>query len=131
MSQENVNVVRAMLEAWNDRRMDAFRTLHDPDVAIMRFIEGWPEPGPVVGRDAVMDYFEAMRPWADDTAEPVSDFIEAGGAVVVRIVWRTKTQGQEVGMEVTAVYTLRNARVFVIEFFREHTEALEAVGLSE
>jgi hypothetical protein len=46
-------------------------------------------------------------------------------------VWRTKTQGQEVGMEVTGVYTLRNARVYVIEFFRDHAVALEAVGLAE
>jgi hypothetical protein len=44
MSQENVDVVQAMLEAWNERRMDAFRNVHDPDVVIMRFIEGWPEP---------------------------------------------------------------------------------------
>jgi ketosteroid isomerase-like protein len=131
MSQENVEIVRASFEAWNERRMDDFRNLHDPDVVIMRFIEGWPEPGPVVGRDAVMDYFEDMRPWADDTVDPISDFIEAGGAVVVRFVWRTKTQGQEVGMEVTGVYTLRNARVSVIEFFRDHAEALDAVGLSE
>jgi ketosteroid isomerase-like protein len=120
-----------MLEAWNERRMDDFRNLHNPDVAIMRFIEGWPEPAPVIGRDAVMDYYEDMRPWADDTADPISDFIGAGGAVVVRFVWRTKTQGQEVGMEVTGVYTLRNAKVSVIEFFRDHAQALEAVGLSE
>jgi hypothetical protein len=25
-----------------------------------------------------MDYFEDMRPWADDTVDPISDFIEAG-----------------------------------------------------
>ena len=131
MSKENVDVVRAMLDAWNERRMDAFRDLHDPNVAIMRFIEGWPEPEPVVGRDAVMDYFDAMRLWADDTADPISDFIEAGGAVVVRFVWRTKTQGQEVGMEVTGVYTLRNARVSVIEYFRDHAAALEAARLRE
>ena len=72
-----------------------------------------------------------MRPWTDDTVNPISDFIAAGGAVVVRFVWRTKTQGQEVGMEVTGIYTVRNARVYVIEFLRDHAEALEAVGLSE
>ena len=131
MSRENVEGVRAMLDAWNARQMDAVRDFHDPQVVILRFIEGWPEPGPVVGRAAVMDYFEDMRPWADDTVDPISDFIEAGGAVVVRFLWRTKTQAQEVGMEVTAIYTMRGGRIAAIEFFRDHGEALEAVGLRE
>ena len=129
MSRENVEVVRAMLDAWNARQMDAFRDLHDPGVVILRFIEGWPEPGPVAGRAAVMDFYEGMRPWDDDTAEPISDYFEAGGAVAVRILWRTSTQGQEVSMELTAVYTVRTGRVAAIEFFRDHREALEAVGL--
>ena len=131
MSRENVEVVRAMLDAWNTRQMEAFRDLHDPEVVILRFIEGWPEPGPVVGRAAVMDFFEDMRPWEDDTAEPISDFFEAGGAVAVRFLWRASTQGQEVGMEVTGVYNVRKGRVATIEYFRDHAEALEAVGLRE
>jgi ketosteroid isomerase-like protein len=31
----------------------------------------------------------------------------------------------------TGVYTVRNGRIFGLEFFWDHTEALEAVGLSE
>ena len=53
MSQENVEVVRAGFEAWNAGDMDAFREMHDPDV-ILRTVEDWPEPGPYVGREAVM-----------------------------------------------------------------------------
>ena len=60
MSQENVEVVRATFEAWNAGDMDAFRELHDPDV-IMRTAGGWPEPGPFVGREAVMRQFEQLR----------------------------------------------------------------------
>jgi ketosteroid isomerase-like protein len=32
MSQENVEVVRAAFEAWNEGNIDALRELHDPDV---------------------------------------------------------------------------------------------------
>ena len=39
MSQENVEIVRAMFEAWNAGDMDAFREMYDPD-AIMRPVEG-------------------------------------------------------------------------------------------
>ena len=49
---ENVELVKTALEAWNAGDMDAFGESFDPDV-IMRAPEGWPEPGPFVGRDAV------------------------------------------------------------------------------
>jgi hypothetical protein len=52
MSRENVGVVDAMGEAWNAGDMDAFRELLSPDV-IVRAPDGWPEPGPFVGREAV------------------------------------------------------------------------------
>jgi ketosteroid isomerase-like protein len=57
MSQENVEIVRASFEAWNAGDMDAFRELYDPDV-ILRMDANWPEPGPYVGREAVMREFE-------------------------------------------------------------------------
>jgi ketosteroid isomerase-like protein len=34
-------------------------------------------------------------------------------------------------MEFTSVSTVRNGRIFGVEFFWDHAEALEAVGLSE
>ena len=34
-------------------------------------------------------------------------------------------------MEFTGVYTVRQGKIRTVEFFRDHAEALEAVGLSE
>lgn len=131
MSQENVELARAMFAAWNEHRVDdALRDLHDPNVAILRFVEGWPEPGPLVGREAVMAFYEEMGA-GGYTADPISDFIEVGGAVVVRFVWHTTSQGQDVAMEVTSIYTMRRGKVSAIEFFRDHADALEAMGLAE
>ncbi len=45
MSQENLEIVRAALAAWDAGDMDAFRELYDPD-AVVRPPNGWPEPGP-------------------------------------------------------------------------------------
>jgi ketosteroid isomerase-like protein len=131
MPQESVEIVRENFDSWNEGRIDDFRDLFDPDVAITRFIDEWPEPGPVVGRDAVMAFYEGLRPWDDTTAEPIGEFLESGDRVAVRIRWRASAQGQEVSMDVTAVYTLRSSRISAVEFFRDHAEALEAVGLSE
>src|SRR6266576_2004503 len=112
MSQENVEVVRAGFEAWNAGDMDAFRDLYDPDV-IMRAVEGWPEPGPYVGREAVMRWFEQLREtWDADTLEPISDFIDAADRVVVRFIWRGAGHGTEANMELTNVITVRKGRIF-------------------
>ena len=129
MSQENVGGVRQGFEVWNSGDMDAFRELLDPDV-VWRPPEGWPEPGPYLGREAVMRQLEQLREtWDTDTFELISDFIDAADRVAVRFIWRAAGHGPESSIELTGVYTVREARIFGLEFFWDHAEALEAVGL--
>jgi ketosteroid isomerase-like protein len=132
MSQENVEVVRAAFEAWNAGRMDALREMYHPDTTVMTGLEGWPEPAPTVGREAVMRQWERQREALDaDAVEPISDFIAFGDRVVVRFVWRGKGRGPDLNMELTGVYTVRKGKIFIIENFRDHGEALEAIGFQE
>ena len=131
MSQENVEVVRATIAAWNAGDMDGLRELNHPEV-IVRPPTGWPEPGPFVGREAVMRQFEQMRAtWDADAVELISDFVDAGDRVAVRFVWHGVGQGPEANMELTYVATVRKGKIFNIEYFWDHAEALEAIGLSE
>ena len=131
MSQENVEVVKAALEAWNAGDMEVLRELYDPNV-IVRMPDDWPEPGPFMGRDAVMRQVKQLRDtWDADTLELISDFIDVGDRVAVRLIWRGEGRGPEANMEYTHVYTLRKGKIFGVEFFSDHAEALEAVGLSE
>jgi ketosteroid isomerase-like protein len=131
MSQENVEVVRAGFEAWNAGDLDAVREMYDPGI-IWRGPEGWPEPGPYAGREAVMRQVEQLREtWDAEAFELISDFIDVGDRVAVRLIWRTTGHGPEANMEFTGVYTVRKGRIFGIEFFWDHAEALEAVGLAE
>jgi ketosteroid isomerase-like protein len=131
MSQENVQIVRKLIEAWNAGDMDAFRELYDPEI-IMRPPERWPEPGPFLGREAVMrEWHQTRETWDGDTVEPISDFIDAGDRVVVRQVWRGIGQGPESNIETTQVTTVRKGRIILQEFFWDHAEALEAAGLRE
>ena len=132
MSEENVDVVRAQFEAWNAGDMNALRERYDPDAMIVRGLEGWPEREPRVGREAVMGYFEQLREtWDTDTMEPISEFIEVGDRVAVRVLWRGVGQGPGLNMEFTIVYTLREGRTFYQEHFWDHAEALETLGLQE
>jgi ketosteroid isomerase-like protein len=131
MSQENVEVVRTAFEAWNAGDMDGFRELHDPDV-IGRGLKNWPEPGPFVGREAVMRQWQEMRDtWDADSLEPIGDFIDAADRVVVRYIWHGVGHGPESNLEVTGVFTVRRGKIFAMEFFWDHAEAIETLGLSE
>jgi ketosteroid isomerase-like protein len=110
MSRENVEVMRAAYEAWNAGNMDALREMHDPGV-IARFGAGWPEPGPFVGREAVMRQLEQLREtWDADTAEAITDFIDAGDRVIARFIWRGAGHGPAFALEGSAVYTMRKGR---------------------
>jgi ketosteroid isomerase-like protein len=131
MSQEDVKVVQAALAAWNVGNMDAVRARLDPD-AILRPPEGWPEPGPYVGQEAVMREWEQVREtWRADAVEPITDFVHAANRVAVRVIWRTTGRGPESNIELTVVWTVHKGRILAIEYFWDHAEALEALGLSE
>ena len=131
MSQENVEIVKAAFEAWNAGDMDALRDLCDPYV-IVRLFDGSlqlePNRGSGVGHARV---WGNAQTWDADGAETITDFIDAGDRVVARFIWRGTGHGPAFGLEVTAVYTLRRGKFFLVEYFRDHAEALEAVGLSD
>jgi ketosteroid isomerase-like protein len=132
MSEENVEIVQASFEAWNAGDMDAFRELHHPD-AVLRMAEAWPEPGPYLGRDAVMREYKQLRDtWKrGDTSELIGDFIDVGDRVVARFIWRGTGHGPESNIDLTVVYTVRKGSILVAEYFLDHAEALEAAGRSE
>jgi ketosteroid isomerase-like protein len=132
MSQENVEIVRAGLEAWTARNMEALRETYAEDVVTWP-PEGWPEAGPFMGRDTVVGQWEQMRDtWDSDEVEMRASYIDAADRVAVRMVWRGRDDGASTDMgEATGVFTIRNGKVRVAEFFWDHAEALEAVGLSE
>src|SRR6478672_7569037 len=116
MSRENVEIVRATFGTWNADDMDGFRELFDADIA-MRSAEGWPEPGPWFGREAVMRQFEQQRATFDaDALELISDFLTVGDRVAVRLIWRGAGYGPEANLELTGLYTVRNGRILSLDF---------------
>jgi ketosteroid isomerase-like protein len=132
MSEEHVEVVRRGFEAWNAGDMEGVRDAYDPD-AVMRYHGDFPEPGPFVGRDAIMRQFDRLRDALDerDALVFVSDFLDAGDRVVSRFAWRGEGYGPAMDLELTVVYIVRAGRILEADFFRDHDEALEAAGLSE
>jgi ketosteroid isomerase-like protein len=74
---------------------------------------------------------QTRETWDADAIEPISDFIDAGDRVAVRLIWHGTGHGPEMNMEMTSVFTVRKGKVLASEFFWDHAEALEAMGLSE
>ncbi len=130
MSEENAEITRRALAAWNAGDMDALRETYDPDV-IMRAPKGWPEPGPFIGREAVMRQFEQLRGTWDADAVEVTSFVDAGDRVAARYIWHGVGHGPDANLELTYVATFRKGKIFDVEFFWDHAEALEAAGLRE
>ena len=131
MSRENVEVVRAGLEAWNAGDMVAVRDGLAPDV-VLHALAGWPESDPAVGRDAAIRQYEQLRAtWEADRLNVVEDLVDAGDRVLGRLIWEAVGHGPAAAIEVTVVWSLREGAITRVEYFWDHAEALEAAGLRE
>src|SRR5438876_9070579 len=120
MSQENVEVVKAANEAFNAGDLAALRELYDSEV-VMYHVKDWPEPGPTVGREAVMLFIEQLRDtWDADRIEVTSDYIHAADRVVVRWIWHGLGHGPQANMELTSVNSVRKGKIRSVEFFWDH-----------
>ena len=136
MSQENVEVVRAVYEAWNAGDMEAlFAHFHPELVYHPRADE--PDPSPHVGRDA---YERLVYGFVDSFSEvtvEVLDLIDPGDHVIASTVLHVVLRGQGsasgagVSDTYVFVYKLRDGLVVEGWEYRTKQEALEAVGLSE
>jgi ketosteroid isomerase-like protein len=132
MSQENVEIVRRCIEAWNRRDLDdALRDL-DPDAEV-----DWSESSGIQG-GIYRGVGEIRRFWEEwlDLFEEIDvrpeAFIDAGEQVVVPN--RTYLRGRD-GIEVqaysTSVWTLRDSKLVRHRLYQAKEAALDAVGLSE
>jgi ketosteroid isomerase-like protein len=132
MSQENVEVVRRWIEAFNRR---------DPitESALWRSeaIADWSRArGPFKGVYRGEGEREAFREEFWSTFQYVQletyDVAEAGSEVVVPNTAHMRGRdGIEVTAKSTLVFTVENRQITRLRLFQERAEALEAVGLRE
>jgi ketosteroid isomerase-like protein len=131
MAQENVEVVRAGLEAFSRRDWDGvFKdTTLDYEMDLSRGV------GPASGvyrRDQAKELSSDFGTlWASFRIEP-HEFIEAGEDVVVSWTFSaTGRDGIEVEAHVTWTFTVREGKVARMVYFPTRKAALEAAGLRE
>ena len=127
MSQENVELVRRLLAAFNERDMSTIRSGLHPDVELQTIVEaqhGHAGAADWIARaDSVFDSFEMT----------VEELIDAGDRVVAVVHERATGRGSglQVDQHLAQVLTIRDGRVTRIQSFTDRAEALKAVGLEE
>jgi ketosteroid isomerase-like protein len=128
MSEQNVEVIRAIYEDWRAGGMALDR--FDPEITMVES-ETMPGVPAAVGIEAVRRYIESFPTyWAEILIEP-EEFIDAGERVVVmgRLIGRGRRSGVQVERLWAYVWTLREQRALRMEAYADRAEALRAVAL--
>ncbi len=130
MSQENVEIVRSIYEAFNRRDWDAaFRDQH-PEVELTT-PPGGPNSGTYRGRLECQGYLqELLTPFEAGTVEP-EELFESGEqiAVVLKVRARRKGSSAEIEIRNEHLWAFRDGMAQSLRIFPEPERALEAAGL--
>ena len=131
MSQENVEVVRRLYRAMDDRDVGASTELMHPDA------EWIPDSrvgqGPVRGRDNLIQFFADRAEMFDEFRQELERLWERDDKVLVfvRATGRGGASGAEFDIRIAHLWTLRDGVAVRGEGYGNRAEALEAAGLSE
>lgn len=133
MSEENLEIYRRTLDAFNRRDKDAWLAACDPELENIP-PRDWPESREVRGSEAVWDFLvEGNEPWEENRIE-IFELLDAGDDKIVaeiRSEVRGKSSGAAVPWSFWHVITLRNGLALRFEYFADRAEALKAAGVSE
>jgi ketosteroid isomerase-like protein len=127
MSRADIDLIKAVIAAFNDGDFPRMLDLFDEDAEVQR-----------VGGLATVHGKEAIGEWLapdaieDQHGEPTA-FRRIGEQILVSCDWRIRGRGSgiEVETEVFLLATLRDGRITRVAVYLHEPEALEAAGLSE
>ena len=130
MSTENVQVVRRLLEAFNDRDLDTMLAGVHPEAELQSLraqLEGKAYRGHEGVRQMLADFAED---WTFARMD-ATDFREADDQVVMlgRLRARGRASGVDLDVPIGVVWTLRDGKVVRAKTFSGQADALRAAGL--
>ena len=147
MSDENVDTIKRVLDAYMQGDYETSTAALDPEVEMWADPRAFPDAGPVRGREAVIaegpvsgvygrsewekETREFVKSWESVRLEP-HEFIEVGDQVVVPWTMHgVARDGLEVVSRVTWTVTIRDGAIERLRMYQTREDALAAAGLSE
>ena len=132
MSQENVEVVRRMIELANARDIEGVTALMSSDVQCFP-AANQPESEGFRGREAFAEYMEGWLQSFDQYTIEVTEYIELPESVVAvgRVTARGRESQAEVDDDDAWLYRFRDGSVVEYRECGTKPKALEAAGLRE
>ena len=132
MSRENIESFREAVDVFNrGGNMDWVDRLWDPGV-VVRADPIWPG-GPFYGIDAARAFIADLVATLGTAQVVIEDLTDAADRVVARV--RVRVHGAQSGAQgdlgYTQILTHRDGKVILVEYFLDHAQALEALGLRE
>jgi ketosteroid isomerase-like protein len=132
MSQENVELVKRLYDAWQKDGFGVVPALMDPDIEYVNPPYAV-EPGTRRGYEGFAIAAQNIRNvYPTRRFEPL-EFHDAGNQVAVRarVVARGVGSNVEVDVERGYVFEVRDGKIIRFAWFNEPLESLKAVGLEE
>jgi len=132
VTQENVEVVRRVIDAGNRRNRAELARLYSPEAEIDWSRSRGPLRGVYRGRAEIrrfsMEFYSAF----EDVQTVAHDFTAIGSDVLVSNTAHLRGRdGIKVVARSTYVYTVENGQIARLRMFQERAEALEAARLRE
>lgn len=136
MSQENLEIIKAGIEALNARDFQAIKPFFDDEVEWRPAVTG----GGVVegtvyrGLTGMAKYFEEVDSGFDDMGFEVAHVEDLGSGRALfrgRVTARGTRSGVPIDVPIWALWTIRNGKVVRGAAFLSEREALEAVSRSD
>jgi ketosteroid isomerase-like protein len=133
MSQENVEIVRQSIEAFQHGRFDRVVELWDTEGEWIPAMAGAVEDEVYRGHAALKRYFDELFQSFSDVRVQGVEFRHVGNRVLV--LYRLSVRGRDSGVAVDqpggAVYEVREGKIVHGRSYLAEVEALKAVGLAE
>jgi ketosteroid isomerase-like protein len=129
MSEENLQVARQMIDAWNRGDLDGWASGLDEEVIWVPLAEN-PQTEPIRGRESVRAFVQDwVDPWDEYTIE-ITRVVDHGDWVVIGAHHDAKHEsGAEVSMDMYVAAAVRDGKGVEFHWFTDETDAFRAAGI--
>jgi ketosteroid isomerase-like protein len=131
MSEENVEVMRRGIDAWNRGDRDGWLAAFSPE-AEWHTTGRFADQGVYRGREGLAAYWEEFREDMEELSSSVSEIRAIGDKVYIAATATGRGKRSKAAFDVPVwfVTTVRDGMVVRVETYDDHQQALAAAGLA-